>query len=761
MSQLTAPSSIFSVRPGRSISGKPSIDIWVVAPAGAEFRGVISAAIEITLDPNDASFEAVDFKYPLHWTGLAGGSVSVSDGQYRIIGALFNSTEISLSERRAGAATVNEIQRLTMPSWFTAGSFTLSYTVGGKEIFTDPIAAGAAPAVLQEKLNLALGQTGSVTVVSATVSQAAAAYDITFGGVLQNTNVAELSAQLYVDPVLQNGQQLLASFALTPSQGALAIHPIRVYIDEFEDALKLTYKQGYTLVDGYALPLDAYTRVVAPTDQLSAANELNGNSDANELLLGFGGNDTGSGLGAGDFFVGGEGVDTAKTPDSGPYSVKLVSPQLTQSLQASAQSAAADLLGVAGYPLHPMQPIYALSKAGGEPIFVEAEFVQIGSSAAVDPARLLNGGVGVKLVGGADPSAFQSVKAAVAAASAGDLIVVAPDHFEPDDPVVTVAVNNLRVVLQNTHADPLDFVLADVAAVRDFALIGAGSGNIFGNSQPNVLIGNFADNSIFGGGGDDVIVGGDGDDLIHGGAGNDLLSGDDGWDTVLGGSGDDILVAGGGGGASPESSSIPDPSNVDLVDGGSGQDLLLLGGSDALSEIRAIGGSGVDVFRLVNGNGYDVPINPEPQGYRAFIGDLSSEDGIDLSAIRKNSAGSELLGDISSLPSTSKPFSAGDLGLNLGSLYVQGLQAPAASGATRPAAPVDSVMTGSILGAAFPGVTTASAAEAAFKLAIAQAATLSEITAAPYSKSTQQIIDSLPPAIQAYDALLESLYYGL
>jgi len=70
-------------------------------------------------------------------------------------------------------------------------------------------------------------------------------------------------------------------------------------------------------------------------------------------------------------------------------------------------------------------------------------------------------------------------------------------------------------------------------------------------------------------------------------------------------------------------------------------------------------------------------------------------------------------------------------------------------------------MTGSILGAAFPGVTTASAAEAAFKVSIAQVATLSETATAPYSKSTQQIIDSLPPAIQAYDALLESLYYGL
>ena len=760
MSQLAAPSSIFSVRPGQSTAGKPSIDIWVVAPSGSAFRGVVSAAIEITLDPKDASFDVSGFKYALNWTGLAGGSVSVADGQYRIIGALFNSTEISLSQQVAASASVNETQRVTMPSWFSSGSFTLSYTIGGKEVFTDPISAGATASVVQEKLNLALGQAGSVTVASATVSQVASAYDITFGGALKNTDVPELSAQLYVNPVLQNGEQLLASFALEPAQGTSAVHPIQVNIDEFEDALGFTYKQGYTLVDGYALPLEAVNRVVGPTAQLGSANELDGSGFEKALLLGFGGNDVGSKLAAGDTFVGGDGVDTAKTADAGPYTVKLVSPQLMQSLQASATSAAADLSS-AGDPVGSMQPMYALQKASGAPIFVEAEFVQIGTAAAVDPARLLNGGVGVKLVGGADPAAFESVKAAVAAAAPGDLIVVAVDHFEPEDPVISVSVNNLRVVLQNTRADPLDFVLADVSGVGEFALMGAGLANVMGNSQPNVLIGNFADNSIFGGGGDDVIIGGDGDDVIHGGAGNDLLSGDDGWDTVLGGSGSDVLVAAGGGVVAPGSSALTDPSDVDVVDGGSGRDLLLLGGSSSLSEIRAVGGSGADVFRLVSGNGYDSPSSPEPQAYRAFIGDLSSEDGIDLSAVRKNSSGSELLGDIASLPSTSKPFSSGDLGLSLAGLFVQGLQAPAASGTARPAAPVDSVSTGSTLGAAFPGVSTSSAAETVFKAAIARVATLSAAATDPYSKSTQQIIDSLPASIQAYDALLDSLYYGL
>ena len=758
MSQLAAPSSIFSVRPGQSPAGKPSIDIWVVAPSGSAFRGVASAAIEITLDPKDASFDVSGFKYALNWTGLAGGSVSVADGQYRIIGVLFNSAEINLSEQVAASASVNETQRVTMPSWFSSGSFTLSYTIGGKEVFTDPISAGATASVVQEKLNLALGKAGSVTVASATVSQAASAYDMTFGGALKNIDVPQLSAQLYVNPVLQNGEQLLASFALVPTQGTSAVHPIQVNIDEFEDALGFTYKEGYTLVDGYALPLEAVNRVVAPTAQLSAANELDGSPFEKALLLGFGGSDVGSKLAAGDTFVGGEGVDTAKTADAGPYTVKLVSPQLMQSLQASAQSAAADLSS-AGDPVGSMQPMYALQKASGAPIFVEAEFVQIGTAASVDPARLLNSGVGVKLVGGAD--SFESVKAAVAAAAPGDLIVVASDHFEPEDPVISVSVNNLRVVLQNTHADPLDFVLADVSGVTEFALMGAGLANVMGNSQPNVLIGNFADNSIFGGGGDDVIIGGAGDDVIHGGAGNDLVSGDDGWDTVLGGSGSDVLVAAGGGVVSPGSSALTDPSDVDVVDGGSGRDLLLLVGSSSLSEIRAVGGSGADVFRLVSGNGYDSPSNPEPQAYRAFIGDLSSEDGVDLSAVRKNSSGSEPLGDIASLPSTSKPFSSGDLGLSLAGLFVQGLQAPAASGTARPAAPVDSVSTGSTLGAAFPGVSTSSAAETVFKAAIAQVVTLSATTTAPYSKSTQQIIDSLPASIQAYDALLDSLYYGL
>jgi len=752
MDRLTAPSSIFSVRPGSSLSGKPTLDIWVVAPAGGQFRGVIEAAIEITLDPKDATFDNLDLKLAANWTSLGGGGVSATDGQYRVIAALFNSTEVFATERIAATASVNETQRLSMPSWFTTGSFTLSLKNGGPEVWTQPIPAGATAATVQESLNAALGA-GSVSVVSVTGSTAA--YDVTFGGSLAKVDVDELSIQLYVAPVLQNGQQLLGSFALTPTTGTTAIFPIEVFIDEFTDAAGHTYSDGYKLVDNYALPLDQYTRVIA-TSGLDAANELSAVLISKALVLGLGGDDKATGLAAGDAFVGGDGTDTAQMADAGPFTVKLVAPSLANYLRAVAEGSAAEV-GFSGVASEPMQSMYAIQKSGGAPVYVEAELLQIGTAVPVDPARMLNGATGVKLVGGSDPNAFASIQEAVSAAAAGDLIVVAPDHFEADSERIEVAVNNLRVLLQNTHTDPIDFVLAESTSVRDFSLIGPGNGNIFGNSQANVLIGNLAENLIHGGGGSDTISGGDGDDLVIGGSGNDLLAGDEGWDTVMGGSGSDVLIEIEGGVVGTDAYSAAE--DVDLLDGGSGADLLLAGGDDTLHDVRMVGGSGADVFRLFSANGIDSPSNPSPQAFRAFIGDLTSSDGIDLSALRRSSTGVEPLGDIATLTET---FSSGDYSLSIGGLFVQGLQAPAPSGSTtRPVAPVDSLAAGSLLGVSVPGSSSAAAVEAVVKAAITRAGTLAQDSGAPYSRSTQQIADSLVALSDSHDVLLDTLYYGL
>jgi Ca2+-binding RTX toxin-like protein len=287
--------------------------------------------------------------------------------------------------------------------------------------------------------------------------------------------------------------------------------------------------------------------------------------------------------------------------------------------------------------------------------------------------------------------------------------------------------------------------------VIQFALLGPGPGNIVGNRESNILIGNFGDNLIQGGAGNDTVIGDSGDDVILGGSGNDLLSGDAGWDTVMGGSGNDTLIELEGG-TSP-GLDTPVSQAVDLVDGGSGADLLLAGASDANTQIRMIGGSGADVFRLFSASGIDTEAGPSLQGFRAFIGDLSIADGIDLSAFKTSSEGTTSLSALSSVSSSNKTLSSGDFTLGLSALYVQGLKASASA-----TAPIYLVGGQSVLVVSVPGATLDSA-ETLVQAALDRTQTLAQVGSAPYSKSTQAIADSLLPSLGAHDALLDSLFY--
>ncbi len=88
--RLTTPSSIFVLDWSQTAGGQFALEVWVKRLEG-DTRGVIEAALEITLESNDASLSAGAGSYtlPTGWTGLVGGSST-------IIVALFNSTESAL-----------------------------------------------------------------------------------------------------------------------------------------------------------------------------------------------------------------------------------------------------------------------------------------------------------------------------------------------------------------------------------------------------------------------------------------------------------------------------------------------------------------------------------------------------------------------------------------------------------------------------------------------------------------------------------------
>ncbi|WP_165390207.1 calcium-binding protein [Thalassococcus sp. S3] len=110
------------------------------------------------------------------------------------------------------------------------------------------------------------------------------------------------------------------------------------------------------------------------------------------------------------------------------------------------------------------------------------------------------------------------------------------------------------------------------------------SGDVFGGSGNDTILGNDTLNVFFGEGGDDSLEGGSGLDSLFGGAGNDTLKAGAGDDEMRGGSGNDQLFGGQG---------------QDFIKGGKGNDKILGGNqSDTLD-----GGAGADVIR--GGKGMD------------------------------------------------------------------------------------------------------------------------------------------------------------
>ena len=117
----------------------------------------------------------------------------------------------------------------------------------------------------------------------------------------------------------------------------------------------------------------------------------------------------------------------------------------------------------------------------------------------------------------------------------------------------------------------------------DTIIAGAGDDDVEGGAGNDTIFGNAGDDTLDGGDGADIIEGGSGADTITGGEGNDDLDGTTGDDIIDGGAGNDTIDGG---------------QDNDTVTGGSGNDTITGGGGDDDLD----GGTGRDNIRGNSGD---------------------------------------------------------------------------------------------------------------------------------------------------------------
>lgn len=140
----------------------------------------------------------------------------------------------------------------------------------------------------------------------------------------------------------------------------------------------------------------------------------------------------------------------------------------------------------------------------------------------------------------------------------------------------------------------------DGGAGADTLRGGDGNDTIFGGTEDDVIFGDIGNDSLFGGAGNDRLDGGDGNDVLNGDDGNDTLIGGAGRNTLIGGQGADSLIGGG------DFDSISGGDGDDFIDVGGGlADTTGAGGNIAYGGIGAdtiLGGAGSDHLFGDSGN---------------------------------------------------------------------------------------------------------------------------------------------------------------
>ncbi|MGL6340041.1 MAG: calcium-binding protein [Waterburya sp.] len=168
----------------------------------------------------------------------------------------------------------------------------------------------------------------------------------------------------------------------------------------------------------------------------------------------------------------------------------------------------------------------------------------------------------------------------------------------------------------------------------------AQSGEIFGTSNRDVLVGDDGTNQILAGGNDDFINAGVGDDLVFGEDNLDILNGEAGQDLLNGGANDDILNGGEGNdtllgetadifnilNGDDGNDLVVGGSNSDAIGGGQGDDSLFGGaGNDGL-----VGNEGQDTFAFASGEGADIVFDFELGEDAIALPSGSSYDSLEI-----------------------------------------------------------------------------------------------------------------------------------
>lgn len=130
----------------------------------------------------------------------------------------------------------------------------------------------------------------------------------------------------------------------------------------------------------------------------------------------------------------------------------------------------------------------------------------------------------------------------------------------------------------------------------------SGFENALGSAFDDLMFGNFDPNVLVGGDGNDIMLGDGGNDTLYGGNGNDSLSGGPGDDALFGGNGDDSLRGGAG------SDVLYGGSGTNTMAGGTGDDQYVV--ESATDTVTENPDEGTDTV-YVGVNGWTLPANVE------------------------------------------------------------------------------------------------------------------------------------------------------
>lgn len=179
---------------------------------------------------------------------------------------------------------------------------------------------------------------------------------------------------------------------------------------------------------------------------------------------------------------------------------------------------------------------YINGAGGNDELFYEGGLDSIVESGGTD-TLYIQGAVTINDISVSDHAEYSAYDAKIVIDASVDEIVLQSFRYMSSMQVETLSFD--------------DGFYVDLPSYNSWLWGTSGNDNVAGNANANTLIGmdgadtlnaGDAGDHAHGGAGADTIHGDGGDDLLHGGAGDDVLYGDDGFDTLYGGAGADTFM---------------------------------------------------------------------------------------------------------------------------------------------------------------------------------------------------------------------------